>query len=98
MAFKMKGFSPFKKDKNKKHLTKSTGRAEYDKLPTLKKIFKTPPDIITGYAPGVGGKAKSTKKLFDAFNKVAKNAKKMNKKIEADLVKRVYTFVKKKKK
>ena len=100
MAFKMnykkgKGF-PFKKGNDKKHLTKSTGKEEYDKLPTWKKIFKTPPGITTGYAPGVGGKTKSTKNLFDAFNKVAKNAKNMNKKIQEDLVKRGYTFTKSK--
>jgi hypothetical protein len=94
MAFKQKKFSGFGNEKNKKHLTESTGRAEYDKLPTWRKIFTTPPDITTGYAPGIGGKTKSTKNLFDAFNKVAKNAKKMNKKIQEDLAKKGYKFVK----
>ena len=107
MAFKMKGFTPFTKEKNvegtkhdksgsgkTEYLTKSTGQKEYDELPTWKKVFKTPPGITTGYAPGVGGKTKSTKNLFDAFNKVAKNAGKMNKKIKEDLLNRGYTFVK----
>ena len=101
MAFKMKGFTPFTKEKNiegTKHdksgggktdyQTKSTGKTEYDKLPTWKKIFKTPPGVTTGYAPGVGGKTKSTKKVFDAFSRVAKNAKNMNKKIQKMLEKK----------
>ena len=107
MAFRMKGFSPFTKEKNiegtkhdkggvgktNKHLNKwNTEKAEYDKLPTWKKAFKSPPGVVTGYAPGLGGKGKSTKKLFDTFNKIAKNRKAQNKIIEESLKKKGYKF------
>ena len=76
-----------------KYLNKwNAEKAEYDKLPTWKKAFKSPPGVVTGYAPGFGGKGKSTKKLFDTFNKIAKNRKKQSRLIQESLEKKGYTF------
>ena len=66
--------------------------AAYDKLPTLKKVFKKPPNITTGYSPGVGGKGKASKKILDTFNKIAKNRAKQNKIIQKSLEKKGYIF------
>ena len=107
MAFRMKGFSPFTKEKNiegTKHDKGGVGNInkykeeydakerEYKSLPTWKKAFKSPPGVVTGYAPGFGGKGKSTKKLFDTFNKIAKNRKKQSRLIQESLKKKGYTF------
>ena len=93
MAYKQSGWSPFTKGDNpiSKKLKEYKDWRKKQKS-KYNMIEATVPDIPIG--PGGAKKAKS---LFDAFNRVAKNAKRMNKKIEADLVKKGYTFVKKKK-
>ena len=107
MAFKMKGFSGFKKEtkvEGSKHDKGGVGKvdkakldydakmAAYNKLPIYKKAFKKPPNITTGYSPGVGGKGKVSKKILDTFNKIAKNRAKQNKIIQKSLEKKGYTF------
>ena len=79
--------------KNKEHIT---GADEEMKKRKEEATIPVETKLVTGTAPLPG--FRNPKKLFDAFNRVAKHAKKMNKKMEADLVKKGYTFVKKKKK
>ena len=107
MAFNMKGFSgPLKQNKkgelsnyeiykyykNKEHITGADEEMKARKEATMPVDMKP----VTGTAPLPG--FRNPKKIFAAFNKVAKHAKKMNKQMEADLIKKGYTFVKKKKK
>ena len=77
---------------NKHQAKHDADMAAYDKLPTWKKMFKTPPNITTGYAPGVGGKGKASKKILDTFNKIAKNRAKQNKIIQKSLEEKGYIF------
>ena len=104
----MRGFSPFTQApklsnwemynyyKNQEHITGAEDEMKARK--EAKRLAAMPVNVepVTGTAPlpGIG----RMKGVFDAFNKVAKNRAKMNKILEADLIKRGYKFVKKKKK
>jgi len=93
MAYTQPGWSPFTRKDNPISKKFKEFKAWKKKQNSKYNIMEaTVPDIPIG--PGGVKKAKG---LFDTFNRVAKNAKRMNKKIEADLVKKGYTFVKKKK-
>tara|TARA_Y100000401_G_scaffold69667_1_gene55818 strand:- start:10 stop:510 length:501 start_codon:yes stop_codon:yes gene_type:complete len=60
----------------------------YDDLPLWKKVFTSPPNVVGGYAPGVGKLSKGGKKIIDAFTKSAPSRRKMIKQIEESLKKK----------
>jgi len=104
----MRGFSPFTQApklsnwemynyyKNQEHITGAEKEEAARK--EARRLANTPVNVepVTGTGP-IPGFGKGLK-IFDAFNKVAKHRAKVNKMLEADLIKRGYTFVKKKKK
>ena len=87
MAFKMKGFSPFTKEKHyhqKKDV--NVGGSNIDKY--LTRPLKPGEGQPKGGTAPLGG----TSKLFKTFSKVAKNRALMNKKIQKLLEKKGYKF------
>ena len=74
----------------KSNIKIDTKVAEYKKLPLWKQAFTTPPNVTTGYAPGVGKISKGAKKAMDIFNKTAPSRRKMINQIEQSLKKKGY--------
>ena len=93
MAFKMKGFSPFTKEKHyhqKKDV--NVGSENIEKYPT-RPLKEGEGEPKGGIAPIPGGSSK----IFKAFEKIAKSRALQNKKLQELLEKSGKTFVKKKK-
>ena len=88
---KLSNYEIYQYYKNKEHITgaedEMKARKEAERLATMPVNLEP----VTGTAPlpGIG----RMKGVFDAFSKVAKHRSKMNKLIEADLIKRGYKIL-----